>query len=63
MRHKRLAVSHARELAVIKGKPKGIAERRERSLGRISFGSFQRKLMRFSRGECLALDRCRSLPG
>ena len=36
------------ELAVVERQPKGIAERRERSLGRVGFGGFERKLMGLS---------------
>ena len=44
-RGKSLAVFHPREFAVIERKPKRIAESRKRSLGRVGFGSFERKLM------------------
>ena len=45
---KSLAVFHPGELAVVERKPKGIAESRERSLGRVRFGGFERELMGLS---------------
>ena len=46
----RFAVSHPGELAVIKRKPKGISESRERSLGGVGFGGFEGEFMRLARG-------------
>ena len=48
VRCKGLAIAHTREFAIVKGKPKWIAKGRERSLGRVGFGSLERELMRFT---------------
>ena len=50
--YQRLPVFHAGELAIVERKAEGIAKGRERSLGRVSLGSFEREFMGFpwSRG-------------
>ena len=60
---KGFAISHPSEFAIVERKPKGIAEGRERSLGRVGLGGFERELMGFSWGRALAFATAAAFPG
>ena len=63
LRHQRLSIFHAGEFAIVQRKSEGIAEGRERSLGRVSFGGFERELMRFSWSRGLGFAASAAFPG